>query len=274
MRAPRLSNQPDHGFYAASKPTTMDKRELEQTLVLIKPDALKQSLTGYMLSLLSSVRTGLRFAGAKIVTVHTMLAEEHYAEHRGKPFFPSLIDYISGRIHYGEEEAWKRRVVALVYQGPDAIKKIRDIAGPTNPLQARDSKPGSIRALGTVVPVEDGNGVVVGSRMDNLIHASANPADAEREIKLWFAPYDIPPAMHEFETAESDEHYYFQGGRLFTTHEPGSACLMAPGDMAWRSDLEALRSIVAGQAAACSLNTVVAKYLINEQRELTSNPGV
>ena len=122
----------------------MDKRELEQTLVLIKPDALKQSLTGYMLSLLSEVHTGLRFAGAKIVTVHKMLAEEHYAEHRGKPFFPSLIDYITGRIHYSEEDAWKRRVVALIYQGPDAIKKIRDIAGPTNPQQARDSKPGSV----------------------------------------------------------------------------------------------------------------------------------
>ncbi len=249
----------------------MDKRELEQTLVLIKPDALKQSLTGYMLSLLSEVHIGLRFAGAKIVTVHKMLAEEHYAEHRGKPFFPALIDYISGRIHYSEEDAWKRRVVALIYQGPDAIKKIRDIAGPTNPQQARDSKPGSVRALGTVIPVEDGNGAVVDSRMDNLIHASANPADAEREIKLWFAPYDIPPAMHEFETAESDEHYYFKGGRLFTSHEPGSACIMAPGDVGWRSDLEALRSIMAGKDAACSLNAVVAKYLINEQRELTSN---
>lgn len=246
----------------------MDKRELEQTLVLIKPDALKQSLTGYMLSLLSEVHTGLRFAGAKIVTVHKMLAEEHYAEHRGKPFFPSLIDYITGRIHYSEEDAWKRRVVALIYQGPDAIKKIRDIAGPTNPQQARDNKPGSVRALGTVIPVEDGNGAVVDNRIDNLIHASANPADAEREIKLWFAPYDIPPAMREFETAESDEHYYFKGDRLFTSHEPGSACIMAPGDVAWQSDLEALDSIVAGREAACPLNTVVAKYLINEQREL------
>ncbi|MFZ1830964.1 MAG: nucleoside-diphosphate kinase [Candidatus Competibacteraceae bacterium] len=261
-------------LHDTTKRITMDKRELEQTLVLIKPDALKQSLTGYMLSLLSEVHTGLRFAGAKIVTVHAMLAEEHYAEHRGKPFFPSLIDYITGRIHYSEEDAWKRRVVALIYQGPDAIKKIRDIAGPTNPQQARDSKPGSVRALGTVIPVEDGNGAVVDSRIDNLIHASANPADAEREIKLWFAPYDIPPAMHEFETAESDEHYYFKGGRLFTSHEPGSACIMAPGDVAWQSDLEALRSIMAGRKTACSLNAVVAKYLINEQRELISNPGL
>ena len=62
----------------------MDNKKLEQTLVLIKPDALKNSLTGYVLSQLSEFHTGLRFAGAKIVNVSTMLADEHYAEHRGK----------------------------------------------------------------------------------------------------------------------------------------------------------------------------------------------
>lgn len=66
----------------------MLSKELEQTLVLIKPDALKNSLTGYVLSFLSEVHTGLRFAGAKVVHVHKLLAEEHYAEHRGKVFFP------------------------------------------------------------------------------------------------------------------------------------------------------------------------------------------
>ena len=86
----------------------MDKKELEQTLVLIKPEALKNSLTGYVLSQLSQFHTGLRFAGAKIVCVSKLLAEEHYAEHRGKIFFPSLIDYLMGKIHYADE-AWKRR---------------------------------------------------------------------------------------------------------------------------------------------------------------------
>jgi len=74
----------------------MGREPLEQTLVLIKPDALKNSLTGYVLSQLSEFHTGLRFAGAKIVHVSRMLAEEHYAEHRGKVFFPSIIDYIVG----------------------------------------------------------------------------------------------------------------------------------------------------------------------------------
>ena len=77
----------------------MLSKDLEQTLVLIKPDALKNSLTGYVLSQLSEFHTGLRIAGAKIVHVSRMLGEEHYAEHRGKVFFPSLIEYITGRLH-------------------------------------------------------------------------------------------------------------------------------------------------------------------------------
>ena len=114
----------------------------DQTLVLIKPDALKNSLTGYVLSLLSEYHTGLRFAGVKVVHVNSMLAEEHYAEHKGKIFYPSLLEYIMGRLHYADDP-WKRRVIALVYQGPDAIKKIREIAGPTNPLSAREKNPGA-----------------------------------------------------------------------------------------------------------------------------------
>ncbi|NIT02156.1 MAG: hypothetical protein GTO09_08490, partial [Candidatus Latescibacteria bacterium] len=143
----------------------------EQTLVLIKPDALKNSLTGYVLSLLSEFHTGLRFTGAKIVHVSRMLAEEHYAEHEGKIFYPSLLDYIMGRLHYSDAP-WKRRVIALIYQGKGAVKEIRDICGPTNPHIARDERPGCVRSLGTVVPLKDENGKIIGERMDNLIHAS------------------------------------------------------------------------------------------------------
>ena len=242
----------------------MDKKDLEQTLVLIKPDALKNSLTGYVLSLLSEFHTGLRFAGVKVVHVNRMLAEEHYAEHRGKIFYPSLIEYISGNLHY-PDEPWKRRVIALVYQGPEAIKKIRALAGPTNPLQAREKNPGCIRSLGTLAPIKDASGKVLGERMDNLIHASANASDAEREIKLWFRPNDIPPAMHAYATSQSDEHYYYKEGKLYTTHEPGSACLLAPGDFAWKTDIDTLSLINKGQKAACPLEAVVAKYLINEE---------
>jgi nucleoside-diphosphate kinase len=244
----------------------MNKRKLDQTLVLIKPDALKNSLTGYVLSQLSEFHTGVRFAGAKIVHVSRMLAEEHYAEHRGKIFYPSLIEYITGSLHY-PEEPWKRRVIALVYQGPNAIEKIRDISGPTNPHIAREIKPGCIRALGTVVPLKDAEGKVIGERMDNLIHASAADSDAEREIKLWFRPSDIPPSMQVYPTEVSDEHYCFKGSKLYTTHEPGSVCLLAPGDVAWKSDLEALRLFYQGLSAPVSIETVAAKYLINDKRD-------
>jgi nucleoside-diphosphate kinase len=244
----------------------MLSKDLEQTLVLIKPDAMKNSLTGYVLSQLSEFHCGLRFAGAKIVRVSRMLAEEHYAEHVGKVFYLPLLDYIMGLEHYPNEPQ-KRRVIAFVYQGPDAVKKIRAIAGPTDPHIAREKSPGCIRALGTVVPIKDTAGSVIGSRIDNLIHASANAGDAEREIKLWFKPADIPPPMHAYPTEVSDSHYYFKDGALFTTFHAGSTCLIAPGDVAWSSDLEALRLLQKGRPSPTTLKAVAAKYLINGAAE-------
>ena len=168
----------------------MHQKEVEQTLVLIKPDALKNSVTGFLLSQLSEFHTGSRFAAAKIVQVNRMLAEEHYAAHRGKAFYPSLIEFIMGYAHY-PDESWKRRVIAIVYRGPKVLQKIRDVAGPTNPHVARVEKPGCIRSLGTVVPIKDAEGRVISERMDNLIHASASPAEAKKEIKVWFKENEI-----------------------------------------------------------------------------------
>jgi nucleoside-diphosphate kinase len=238
------------------------KEGLEQTLVLIKPDALRNSLTGYVLSLLSEYHTGLVFAGVKIVHVTTMLAAEHYAEHRGKIFYASLIDYITGAIHYPTAPE-KQRVVAIIYQGPEAVTKLRAIAGPTNPHQARDQKPGCIRALGTVAPLKNTEGKVVGERMDNLIHASATDEEAQREVKLWFRPSDIPPAMHAYTTRESGDHFYFKNGRLLSTHEQGSVLIAAPGDIVWESDLSALEEIRSSRPSSIPLDSIVAKYLIN-----------
>jgi len=244
-----------------------NKKELEQTLVLIKPDALKNSLTGYVLSQLSEFHSGLRFAGTKVVSVSKMLAEEHYAEHRGKVFYPSLIDYIRGRLHY-PDEPHKQRVIAIVYQGPGAVAKVREIAGPTNPHNAREERPGCIRSLGTVVMLTNDKGDVIGERMDNLIHASATREEAEHEIKLWFKPSDIPPFMRAYEVQQNaEEHFYYKEDRLYTTHEPGSACVLAPGDVVWESDLKALELISQGKPAPSSLQTVVAKYHNNETSE-------
>jgi nucleoside-diphosphate kinase len=243
----------------------MNTKELEQTLVLLKPDALQNSLTGYLLSQLSEFHSGLHLSAAKIVSVSKMLAEEHYAEHCGKVFYDSLLEYIRGQLHY-VKEAWRRRVIAIVYQGPDAIQKIRDIAGPTNPHTARENKPGCIRALGTLVPLKDAAGNVIGERMDNLIHASANLADAEREVKLWFTPRDMPPLMLAYPTEICDVFYCYKDGKLYDKQEAGSICLVAPGDTGWKSDIDSLRSIIKGEAAGTTLNSVAAKYLINDAR--------
>jgi nucleoside-diphosphate kinase len=240
----------------------MDSKQLEQTLVLIKPDALKNSVTGFILSQLSEFHTGSRFAAAKIVNVHRMLAEEHYAEHRGKAFYAALLDYITGAVHY-PVDVWKRRVIAIVYLGPNVLKTVRAMAGPTNPHKARDERPGCLRALGTVVPILDANGNKIDDRMDNLIHASATHDDAEREIKLWFLPHDIPPLMRTYPTETCDTHYYYKDGRLYQTYEPESVFLLAPGDVVWKSDLEILRAHAQDASTRESLGKVVAKYLIN-----------
>jgi len=242
----------------------MDNSQLEQTLVLIKPDALKNSVTGFILSQLSEFHTGSRFAAAKIVNVNSILAEEHYAEHKGKPFYEALLDYIMGKAHYPDEDKWKRRVIAIVYLGFDVMTTIRQIAGPTNPHNARDEQPGCLRALGTVVPIEDADGNVIDYRMDNLVHASANPEDAEREIKLWFVPHDIPPLMRAYPTAICQRHYYYKDGQVFETYEPDSSLLLAPGDVAWETDMEILQNHLNNKPAKGTLNSVVAKYLINK----------
>ncbi len=144
----------------------------EATLILIKPDGLKKSLTGNILTRLSE--TKLEIVAAKILRASRALAEAHYAHLRDKEFFPDLIRYIRGELHD------RRKVMALVYWGEEAISKCRQLAGATNPEEAEST---SIRgAYGRITTF----GVY-----ENVIHVSANQADAKREIKLWFQPDEI-----------------------------------------------------------------------------------
>ena len=153
-----------------------------QTLILIKPDGLKKSLTGNILTRLSE--TKLEIVGAKMVKVSRDLAVEHYKALQGQPFFEELIKYIMGEYH-------KKKVMALVYWGEGAIRKVRELCGKTNPEEA-DSV--SIRgSFGRITT----KGVY-----ENVIHASANEEDAEREIKLWFAPNEILTDMYETKEEE------------------------------------------------------------------------
>ncbi|MCK4261952.1 nucleoside-diphosphate kinase [bacterium] len=153
---------------------------VQQTLVLIKPDGLKKSLTGNILTRLSE--TKLEIAAAKMVRVSQELAEEHYRHMRDKPFFEELIEYITGELHE------RRKVMAMVYYGEDAIRKVRELAGATNPEEANSI---SIRgAYGRVTT----KGVY-----ENCIHTSTNEEEAEREIKLWFKPDEIIFDVYETE---------------------------------------------------------------------------
>ena len=144
----------------------------EATLILIKPDGLKKSLTGNILTRLSE--TKLEIVASKIARVSKELAEEHYKHLKDKPFFTDLIKYLQGNLHD------RRKVMALVYWGEDAIKKCRALAGATNPEEA---DPTSIRgSYGRITTA----GVY-----ENVIHVSSTPEEAEREIKLWIGPEEI-----------------------------------------------------------------------------------
>ena len=145
-----------------------------KTLVIIKPDGLKKSLTGNILTRLSE--TKLRIVGAKVMHVSKELAEEHYFHLKNKPFFNDVIKYLMGDLH-GEEYS---RVLALVYKGADAIGKVRKLAGSTNPEEADAT---SIRG-------QYGRLTTAGL-FENVLHCSDNEESAEREIKLWFEPDEI-----------------------------------------------------------------------------------
>ena len=135
----------------------------ERTLVLIKPDGVQRLLAGRILARYEE--RGLKLAGLKLIHVDRDLAERHYAVHREKPFFESLVDFITSA-----------PLVAAVLEGPNAIAIVRAMNGATRPNEAA---PGTIRgdfALETA---------------QNLVHASDSAENAADEIALWFAPAEL-----------------------------------------------------------------------------------
>jgi nucleoside-diphosphate kinase len=135
----------------------------ERTLVLIKPDAMQRRLAGEILARFE--QRGLTIRAAKLVLVDEALAGEHYAEHREKPFFGELVEFITSS-----------PTLALVLEGESAIQVVRTTMGATNPV---DSAPGTIRGdLALAMP-------------DNLVHGSDSPSSAKREIALWFSDSEL-----------------------------------------------------------------------------------
>jgi len=132
---------------------------VERTLVLIKPDAVKRALAGEILGRFE--RRGLALRAARLMLVDRALAERHYEEHREKPFFGELVEFITSS-----------PTLALVLEGEDAIGVVRTTMGATNPVNAA---PGTIRGdLALAMP-------------DNLVHGSDSAESAQREIGLWFS---------------------------------------------------------------------------------------
>ena len=131
---------------------------MERTLILVKPDAFERGLTGEILARFE--RKGLRIVAMKHMTVDKDLAEQHYAEHRERPFFGDLVEFITGG-----------PLVALVLEGHEAIKAARQVIGATNPLEATT---GSIRG---------DFAIAVGQ---NMVHGSDSPESGLREAGLFF----------------------------------------------------------------------------------------
>ena len=131
---------------------------MERTLILVKPDAFAQNLTGEIIARFE--RKGLRLAALQQMTLSRETAAQHYAEHEGKPFYAGLVEFITSG-----------PLVALVLEGDSAVVAARQLIGATNPLEAT---PGSIRGDFAV------------SIGENMVHGSDSPESAAREVALYF----------------------------------------------------------------------------------------
>jgi nucleoside-diphosphate kinase len=132
----------------------------QQTLVLIKPDGVKRRLVGEIISRIE--RKGLTVVALEMRNIGDDLARRHYAEHEGKPFFASLLEFITSGL-----------LVAAIVEGPRAVAAVRQLAGATDPVEA--AAPGTIR------------GDFALETQFNLVHGSDSPESAKREIALWFS---------------------------------------------------------------------------------------
>lgn len=136
---------------------------MQKTLVLLKPDCIQRRLAGTIIDRFE--KKGLRLAGLKLVQASRSLAEQHYAVHKGKPFYESLLSFLTSG-----------PTIALVLEGREAVAVVRQIMGPTD---------------GTKAPPATIRGDFAISVQNNLIHGSDSPENAELEIRLWFQPNEM-----------------------------------------------------------------------------------
>ena len=136
---------------------------MERTLVLLKPDSVQRNLSGELINRIEKI--GFKIIGLKLMILDQTKAHEHYKEHKSKPFFNDLVSFITSG-----------PIIAIAFQGPDCVKKIRNIMGNTNPSEA---SPGSIRGDFGI------------SLSMNLIHGSDSEESAKRELKIFFEESEL-----------------------------------------------------------------------------------
>ncbi|HAA34331.1 MAG TPA: nucleoside-diphosphate kinase [Firmicutes bacterium] len=136
---------------------------MEKTFVMLKPDAIQRSLAGEIISRLE--KRGLKLVALKMLLIDRGLAEQHYGEHKGKPFFDDLVNFITSG-----------PVIAMIWEGKQAVQVVRKMMGSTDPQEAM---PGTIRG---------DYGLFTGN---NIIHGSDSPESARREISLFFSEDEI-----------------------------------------------------------------------------------
>jgi len=158
---------------------------MERTLVLIKPDAMERKLMGEIISIYE--KSYLHIAVMKIIKPTIEIAKEHYIEHKEKPFFKELIDYIT-----------RGELCALIVEGENAVEEVRKINGATDPKNADSS---SIRGRFAL------------SKSENSVHASDSPESAEREIRIWF-----PETIQNNVIKEGKKYRHFKGNEYLMLH--------------------------------------------------------
>jgi nucleoside-diphosphate kinase len=144
---------------------------MERTFLMVKPDGVQRGLIGEIVSRFE--RKGLKLAAAKFMQITPELAERHYAEHKGKPFYPPLVQFVTSG-----------PVFAMVWQGDNVIALTRALIGKTDAIEAA---PGTIRSDYAV------------HTNFNLIHGSDSPTSAEREIRIFFSPGEVLEYEHSIQ---------------------------------------------------------------------------
>ena len=267
----------------------MTIRPIEQTLFFFKPDSLKHSLTGQVLTRISDSfntiaeergsRIGIVYSAQKTVSPTRSLLEVHYPHLSGR-ILQSTIDYVLGLDHYTEEWATEReisseelpryrRLSVYAIAGGGITQIVRDILGPTDPDEAKAEAENSVRAQhGINRKITDPNDKdrVLYSVFYNIAHASEE-GEQERELRLWFKPGEFSHKCYreQLDYVFCEKHYYLtKDGLVRSKHELGSLCIAAPSDMVWRLDILILEDhLQNGKNAKSDLRIAVEKYRVN-----------